>query len=52
MIIKSASPDYADGKEKEYDLDLFMVNGKLSGTYFQKSGGQFLGKGNATAVKQ
>jgi hypothetical protein len=52
LIVKSASPDYADRKDKEFDIDLFMVNGTLSGTYVQKSGGQFLGKGNASAVKQ
>jgi hypothetical protein len=53
MTTKSATPEYAnDQKYNEYDLDLFMVNDTLSGTYVLKSGGQFLGKGNATAVKQ
>ena len=52
LIAKLAAPEYANQKDKEYDLDLFMVNNTLSGTYVMKSGGQFLGKGNATAVKQ
>jgi hypothetical protein len=52
LIAKSATPEYANQKYDEYDLDLFMVNNTLSGTYILKSGGQFLGNGNATAVKQ
>lgn len=52
LIAKSAAPEHAIQKYDEYDLDLFMVNDTLSGTYVLKSGGQSLGKGNATAVKQ
>lgn len=52
LTAKLATPEYANQKYDEYDLDLFMVNNTLSGTYVLKSGGQFLGKGNATAVKQ
>lgn len=52
LIAKSAAPEHAIQKYDEYDLDLIMVNDTLSGTYVLKSGGQSLGKGNATAVKQ
>jgi hypothetical protein len=52
LIAKSATPEYANEKYDEYDLDLSMVNNTLSGTYVLMSGGQSLGKGNATAVKQ
>ncbi|MCJ7443737.1 MAG: hypothetical protein MUO26_04265 [Methanotrichaceae archaeon] len=48
LTTKSAVPDY----DREYDLHLFMVNNTLSGTYVLKSGGQSLGKGNATAAKR
>ena len=51
LIAKSATPEYVNQKYNEYDIDLFMVNNTLSGTYILKSGGQFLGKGNATAVR-
>jgi hypothetical protein len=52
LTAKSASPEYANQKNDEYDLDLFMINSTLSGTYVLKLGGQSLGKENATAVKQ
>lgn len=52
LIAKSATPEYANQKYDEYDLDLLMVNNTLSGTYVLMSGGQSLGRGNATAVKQ
>ena len=52
LIAKSATPEYANQKYDEYDLDLLMVNNTLSGTYVLMSGGQSLGKGNATAIKQ
>lgn len=52
LIAKSAAPEHASQKYDEYDLNLFMVNDTLSGTYVLKSGGQSLGKGNATAVRQ
>ena len=48
LTVKSAISDY----DREYDLYLVMVNNALSGTYVLKSGGQYLGKGNATAIKQ
>ena len=52
LTAKSATPEYANQKYDVYDLDLFMINNTLSGTYVLSSGGQSLGKGNATAVKQ
>jgi len=52
LTAKSATPEYANQKYDVYDLDLLMKNNTLSGTYVLSSGGQFLGKGNATAVKQ
>ena len=52
LIAKSATSEYIKQKYDEYDLKLLMVNNTLSGTYVLKSGGQSLGKGNATAAKQ
>jgi hypothetical protein len=52
LTAKSATPEYANQKYDVYDLDLLMINNTLSGTYVLSSGGQSLGKGNATAVKQ
>jgi hypothetical protein len=52
LTAKLADSDYTKQKNKECDLDLFMVNSTLSGTYVLKSGGQFLGKGNVTAAKE
>ncbi len=52
LATKSATPESAAQRVDEYDLDLFMVNNTLSGTYVLRSGGQSIGEGNATAVKQ
>jgi hypothetical protein len=52
LIAKSAAPEYTNQKYDEYDLDLFMINNTLTGTYVLKLGGLSLGKGNATAIKQ
>lgn len=52
LIAKSAAPNSVNEKNKEYDLDLLMINNTLSGTYVLKLGGQFSDKGNATAVKE
>ena len=48
LTARSAVPDY----DKEYDLHLLMINDTLSGNYDLKSVGKYLGKGNATAIKQ
>jgi len=52
IITKTVVGDYVNKIDREYDLDLFMENDTLSGGYVLKSGGKFLSKGNATAVKQ
>ncbi len=52
LTTKSATPEYATQKFDEYDLDLFMANSTLSGTYVLSSDGQSSGEGSATAVRQ
>jgi hypothetical protein len=52
LTAKLATPERANLKYDEFNLDLFMANDTLSGTYVLRSGGQFLGEGSATAVKQ
>ena len=52
LATQSATPEYATKRFDEYDLDLFMENNTLSGTYVLRSGGKSMGEGNATAVKQ
>ena len=52
LTTKSSTPEYATKKFDEYDLDLFMANNTLSGTYVLSSDGQSQGEGNATAIKQ
>jgi hypothetical protein len=56
LAVKSAESEYASQKYDEYNLDLFMVNdtrnNSMLGTYTLMSGGEFLGDGNATAVKR
>ena len=52
LTVKSATPEYINKKYDECDLDLFMVNNTLSGTYVLMSGGQSLSQGNAKAVKK
>ena len=52
LAVKSAQPEYAGQKYDEYDLNLYMENDTLSGTYVQRSGGEFSGDGNARAVKR
>jgi hypothetical protein len=52
LSVKSAQPEYSGQKYDEYDLNLYMENNTLSGTYVQRSGGEFSGDGNARAVKR
>lgn len=56
LTVKSAEPEYASQKYDEYYLDLFMANNtstiSLSGTYTLMCGGEFLGEGNARALKR
>ncbi|MDM7939339.1 MAG: hypothetical protein QUS07_03230 [Methanothrix sp.] len=51
LTTKSATPENANQKNDQYDLDLFWVNNTISGTYILRSGGEFAGEGNVTAVK-
>lgn len=51
LTAKLATPESSNLNYDECDLDLFMVNDTISGTYILRSGGQFIGEGNATAVK-
>jgi hypothetical protein len=51
LTTKLATPEYSSLKYDECDLDLFMANDTLSGTYILRSAGQLIGRGNATAVK-
>ena len=51
LTTKSATPEYADQKNDQYDLDFFMINNTISGTYILRSGGEYAREGNATAVK-
>lgn len=52
LTTKTVVGDYVNQIDREYDLDLFVENSTLSGTYVLKSSGKFLSKGNATAVRQ
>ncbi len=52
LTAKLATPEYTNLNYDECDLNLFTVNDTLSGTYILRSGGQFIGEGNATAAKQ
>jgi hypothetical protein len=52
LTVKSAEPEHANQRYDEYYLDMFMANNTLSGTYILRSGGEFLGNGNATAAKR
>ncbi|VVB72617.1 Uncharacterised protein [uncultured archaeon] len=51
LSVKSAERESAGQKYDECDLDLFMENNTLSGTYILKLGEQSLGMGDALAVK-
>ena len=44
LSTKSATPEYNSQETDEYDLDLFMVNNTLSGTYVLRSGEQSVGE--------
>ena len=56
LTVKPAQSKSTSQKYDEYYLDLFMVNNTtnnpLLGTYTLSFGGEFLGDGNATAVKR
>ncbi len=52
LTAKLATPKYSNLDYDRCDLDLFMANDTLSGTYVLRSSGQFIGEGNATAIRQ
>lgn len=52
LTAKLATPEYSNLDYDGCDLDLFTANDTLSGTYILRSSGQFIGEGNATAVRQ
>jgi hypothetical protein len=56
LSAKSAESEYESQKYEECNLDLFVVNSTanntMAGTYILTSGGEFLGDGNATALKR
>lgn len=52
LTVKSAESEYASQRYDEYDLDLFLANNTMSGTYILRAGGEFIGDGNATASKR
>ncbi len=52
LTAKLATPEYANLKYDECNLELSATNNTLSGTYVLRSGGGFIDEGNATALKQ
>ena len=52
LTAKLATPESANLKYDECNLELSTVNDTLSGTYVLRSGGGFIDEGNATARKQ
>jgi len=56
LTVKSAESEYLSQKYDEYLIDLFMVNDtankSMLGTYTLRFGDEFLGDGNATALKR
>jgi hypothetical protein len=52
LTVKSGAPEYANSKSDEYNLDLFMANNTMSGTYILEASDQSLSTGNVTAVRQ
>ena len=52
LTVKSGAPEYSNQKYDEYNLDMFMVNNTMSGTYIMTSSDNSLSTGNVTAVRQ
>jgi hypothetical protein len=52
LSVQSADSDYSGQNSDEYDLSLFQANSTMSGTYILSVGGEFMGDGNATAIKR
>jgi hypothetical protein len=52
LAVKSAQVEYGSQNYEQYDLDMFMVDNTLSGTFILRSGSGPLVSGNATAIKR
>jgi len=56
LAVSSAESEYTGKGSDKYDLHLFLANNTpintMSGTYVLSSGGEFIGDGNATAIKR
>jgi hypothetical protein len=52
LTAKTSVPEYSNQKDLKYDLNLIMLNDKLSGTFVLNSDGQSLAKGNVTAIRR
>jgi hypothetical protein len=51
LAVQSADSEYSGQNSDKYDLRLFQANNTMSGTYILSVGGEFMGDGNATAIK-
>jgi hypothetical protein len=52
LAVKSAQVEYGSPDYQQYDLDMSLIDGALSGTYALRAGSESLVTGNATAVKR
>jgi len=52
MVVKSAQAELGSPNYSQYDLDMFVGNSTLSGTYILSSGTETSVSGNATATKR
>jgi hypothetical protein len=53
LAVQSADSEYSGQQNSDkYDLSLFQANNTMSGTYILSVEGEFMGEGNATAIKR
>jgi hypothetical protein len=52
LAVQSANSEYSGQNSDKYDISLFQANNTMSGTYILSVGGEFIGDGNATAIKR
>jgi hypothetical protein len=53
LAVQSADSEYSGQQNSDkYDLSLFQANNTMSGAYILSVGGEFMGEGNATAIKR
>ena len=52
LAVKSAQPEYEGGESDHYDLDLFLKNDTISGTYILWTDGELSASGNTTASRR